>query len=494
MPERRTVIILGFLTAVSVSAYLLASMFQRGPGFPLDDAWIHQTYARNLATLGEWSFVPGQPSAGSTAPLWSLLLAIGHVLGLGPYVWTYFLGFLILWGFGLLAYWATRRLLPERPNWAWAAGIFFIFEWHLVWSTASGMETALFALIVTTILVILLLVSHSHQAAASVWLLLGLLIGVSVWLRPEGVTLLGPVILGALLIQTGKPYAWKKILAVLVGFLLLFGPYLIFNRQLAGEWWPNTFYAKQAEYAILRELPLLRRLVQQFTLPLLGAGVLLLPGFAAAAWQGVQRRQWGLISSIIWLVGHLVLYAFRLPVTYQHGRYAIPMLPIFFLIGILGMAEVARLSSPVLLPRVVSRVWVITSGAVLAGFWVIGLNAYVEDVTIIETEMVDTAQWIAQNTEPDATIAAHDIGALGYFAPRPILDLAGLVSPDVIPFIRDEAQLAEYIDEQDGIYLMTFPNWYPQLIEGRELIYQSDGQLSFELSGENMSVYEWTNP
>ena len=328
------------------------------------------------------------------------------------------------------------------------------------------METALFALIVTAILVILMSISYSHQVAASVWLLLGLLIGVSIWLRPEGVTLLGPVILGALLTQTGKPYPWKKVLAVVAGFLLLFGPYLIFNRQLAGEWWPNTFYAKQAEYAILRELPLLRRLVQQFTLPLLGAGVLLLPGFVAAAWQGVQRRQWGLIFSIIWLVGHLVLYAFRLPVTYQHGRYAIPMLPIFFLIGILGMAETARLSSPVLLPRVVSRVWVMTSGAVLAGFWVIGLNAYVEDVTIIETEMVDTAQWIAQNTEPDATIAAHDIGALGYFAPRPILDLAGLVSPDVIPFIRDEAQLAEYIDEQDGTISDDFPKLVPSIDRG----------------------------
>ena len=84
MPERRTVIILGFLAAVSVSAYLLASMFQRGPGFPLDDAWIHQTYARNLATLGEWSFVPGQPSAGSTAPLWSLLLSIGTCTWIRP--------------------------------------------------------------------------------------------------------------------------------------------------------------------------------------------------------------------------------------------------------------------------------------------------------------------------------------------------------------------------------------------------------------------------
>ena len=59
------------------------------PGFPLDDAWIHQTYARNLAAAGRWEYVPGATSAGSTAPLWTLLLAAGYLLH-GPYLlWTY---------------------------------------------------------------------------------------------------------------------------------------------------------------------------------------------------------------------------------------------------------------------------------------------------------------------------------------------------------------------------------------------------------------------
>jgi hypothetical protein len=100
--------LLALVSALSVTGYLLASRLVYRLGFPLDDAWIHQTYARNLALHGEWAFLPGQPSAGSTAPLWSALLAVGHVVHLGPYVWTYLLG------------WATLLLVAQVVCWLFA--------------------------------------------------------------------------------------------------------------------------------------------------------------------------------------------------------------------------------------------------------------------------------------------------------------------------------------------------------------------------------------
>ena len=57
------------LACAAGGAYLLTAALGYGEaGFPLDDAWIHQVYARNLATTGVWAFVPGQTSAGSTSP------------------------------------------------------------------------------------------------------------------------------------------------------------------------------------------------------------------------------------------------------------------------------------------------------------------------------------------------------------------------------------------------------------------------------------------
>ncbi|MCX7841016.1 MAG: hypothetical protein N2559_16390, partial [Anaerolineae bacterium] len=81
---------------VSASVYLIFSSARGVIGFPLDDAWIHQVYARNLATRGEFAFFPSQPSAGSTSPLWTMLLAVGYVLRLDFRVWAFLLGVILL--------------------------------------------------------------------------------------------------------------------------------------------------------------------------------------------------------------------------------------------------------------------------------------------------------------------------------------------------------------------------------------------------------------
>ena len=101
---------------------------------------------------------------------------------------------------------------------------------------------------------------------------------------------------------------------------------------------------------------------------------------------------------------------------------------------------------------------------------------------------------IAANTEKDALIAAHDIGALGYFSNRSLVDLAGLTTPEVIPFIRNEAQLREFLQKKKVNYLVTFPNWYPELVEQAELIFSTQGSFSPAMGGENMSVYRLVIP
>ncbi len=491
--SRRNVLILGLVSALSIGGYIFASSQLYGIGFPLDDAWIHQTYARNLASGEGWSFFPGEPSAGLTAPLWALMLSLGFLIGLGPFVFTFLLGWAVLWGISVLGVYTWRWLSDKRGWWEIGAGLLLVIEWHLVWAASSGMETLLFSALVFIVLVWLFdLTKEGTSNQTFKWLRVGLLIGLSIWVRPEGLTLLGPAGFVAVFSHGDWNQRVKRSLLVLVGFVLVFSFYLNFNRWLADAWWPNTFYAKQTEYAIHRQFPLSQRLFSQFSLLLVGVGVVLLPGYLYSFYSSYRKKSWGAISAWLWVIGFVGLYAIRLPVTYQHGRYIMPVVPVFLLLGYAGVAEIVRTDTPKRWKRIFSLVWVLLIPAIDVVFWFMGAQAYAQDVAFINSEMVVMAQWIAGNTNEDELIAAHDIGALGYFTQRPILDLAGLVSPEVIPFIRDEDLIKEYLNENHLTYLVTFPSWYPDLVKDVQKIYHTGGQFSQALGGENMSVYLWS--
>ena len=491
------IFLLGLISALSLGGYLAYSNAVYRSGFPLDDAWIHQTYARNLALTGQMAFFPGQPSAGSTAPAWTVLLALGHLLRINELAWAYFLGWILLWGLAAIAWAGFGMLGFTGRSWGLAAGFLLAVEWHLVWAAGSGMETLLQAVLILLVLAGSLWLEKSERQQKPVaragwpWLLVGGLVGLSAWVRPDGLTLL--VLVGWVAALGAWPTHAKLRIAIyfMAGFTLLFLPYLWFNLQLAGEVWPNTFYAKQAEYAVLRAAPLWQRGLAEFYLPLIGVGILLLPGLIISIAWCLHKRYWPALGGVLWLIGYLGIYALRLPVTYQHGRYIIPAMPVFFLYGLAGLAGWHETIPASRRASLLNRTWSLACIAILLCFWVIGARSYAWDVAVIETEMVSTARWVSRNIPAGARLAAHDIGALGYFGGRGIVDLAGLVSPEVIPFIRDEDALESFLREENVDYLVTFPGWYPNLTRRFESFYTSSGTFSPMSGGENMVVFRW---
>jgi hypothetical protein len=485
LPKRDALVIA--LAVCSIAAlYLLASHLTYTIGFPLDDSWIHQTYARSLALNGEWAFRPGIPSAGSTAPLWSALLAIGFLLNLSPYIWTYLLGIVTLFALAVLCEWAVRKLVaPYRPRLPWV-GIFIALEWHLVWAGMSGMETLLHALIVTTVLV--LLMTNSHR-----YLTLGLLTGVSIWVRPDGLTLLGPALMTMFLTQGDMRSRVSAVFRYLIGFGVLFGFYLLFNLAIGGTPMPNTFYAKQAEYVEWQALPVVARLGQMLLQLLVGPSLVLVPGVIGWLVKAARDRSWATIASFIWCFGYMWLYISRLPV-YQHGRYIMPAMPVFFLFGLLAFAQFDKGKLFGRYHWIAQTVWRGGIAMLTFGFIVLGARSYARDVAVIESEMVATAKWVAENLPPEAVIAAHDIGALGYFDDHDLIDLAGLVSPEVIPFIRDEEQIAAFLNEKNADYLIAFPEFYPLLSQNAEIAFKTDSKFTQAFGHENMTVYRWRGP
>ena len=473
------------LTAAVVLGYLAWSQRTYRLGFPLDDAWIHQTYARNLAQRGEWAFLPGRPSAGSTSPLWTVLLAAGHALRTDPRAWAYLLGTAALAMTALAALQWARRRSGHVPWVAAAAAVTVVLEWHLVWAAASGMETLLIGGLA-------LLAFSAMESGKSHPFRLGALIGAGLWIRPDALLLLGAGVWHA---WTRPPRTWptafRETMALTSGLACALVPYLLFLRWIGGEWWPSTFYAKQSEYWALTQAPLLQRAIDLLRAPLAGAGGLLLLGLLVEAIRLARARRWHTLAPHLWMAAYVGAYALRLPVSYQHGRYLMPLLPTLIVLGWCGVSPWFEAGAG-RMRWIAGRAWVGAVAVVLALFLVLGGRAYAQDVAIIESEMVDTARWVAGHTPPGAAVAAHDIGALGYFGERALIDLAGLTDPELIPILRDEAALARAMDARRVDYLVTFPGWYPTLTSCGDPIYVSQGSFSPGAGGENMVVYRWT--
>jgi hypothetical protein len=482
---RSLALILAIISCVSVLVYLLASYKFFRIGFPLDDAWIHQTYARNLAATGKWVFLPGQVSGGSTSPLWTITLSMGYLLHIPFKIWTFGSGLLMLWGCGFLAEIIIRnQVVNYHPKFPWI-GSLMIFEWHLTWAAVSGMETLMFTFLVMWIL-------QSLLTEKPGFLGIGLFIGGIIWLRPDGILLLFPACLVAIINNSPNKQRSINLGKIIIGFGILFLSYLVFSHAVSGNPWPTTFYAKQAEYASLMNLSIFYRFWRISTQLLIGVGCVLLPGFILAVVQAIRNRKWGILAITFWILGEIGLYAMRLPVTYQHGRYVIPCMYVFFIISCIGLVEdfqKVRQAGRWFL----SITWKLSIGIILIAFWGYGALIYSKDVAFIESEMVATSNWIAKNIPSESLIAAHDIGALGYFGDHEIIDLAGLITPELIPILRDETRLREYLQVHKVDYLMVFPDWYSDLTRGLPIIYSTGGRFAPSMGGTNMVLYRWLN-
>lgn len=145
----------------------------------------------------------------------------------------------------------------------------------------------------------------------------------------------------------------------------------------------------------------------------------------------------------------------------------------------------ALLALGIVLPRARARAAALgVSALVLAGFARSAIQepgraeAHGADVLRIAHMHVGTGRWLAANTPRDARIGANDIGAIGYYSQRAIVDLFGLLDARILRFRRhasgglgvthaERSDLrAEFLREPglDCDYLALFPEWYPGLL------------------------------
>lgn len=456
-------------TAVVTLFYYLFTLLQLTGGqlgAPLDDAWIHLQFARNIAQGHGFSYNPGQPTPGSTAPLWTILLALPALFSTEA---SFLLGsVLLLSGVGYLtavgiAYGFALDL--SRKVWvALLAGWGTALTGRFLWAGLSGMEATLFAAVSLTAVWLFTRVGLRWWVAV--------LFGLASQLRPEGHLLFALAVLvqgAGFMVQGAKGRVqgvaglrafiasfWQPVLV----YALISLPYVLFSLSTTGQPLPNTFYAKAGSDGAYGW----RFLQDTVRLHFFDNSVAF--GLMLVGWWATWRKS---PLTAVWLVGLPLIFAFTVDGVWHHGRYTMPLIPFVMVTAALGAHWLAQKLPN---PRVAQAVLPLL--LLLGGLWQVPAWATMLGHNAREIIEIDVALgvWLGENTAVGDIIAVDDIGAIAFFSEREIVDLNGLVSPELWPAIRQaerprrNQELTRLLSlrDQPPAYVASFPLWRWEII------------------------------
>ena len=439
----RDVVIIAACVAVFTAAGIPVA------GSMTDDTYIHMQYARNLAEAGELSFNRGDPSYGATSPLWVGILALVHLAGGDLATWCR----VFSWVAGALSialiYLFVMKLDGRRLVAGAAAAVLASEAWLLRWS-ATGMESSLALLMVLACL--FAAVTSTRSAGRSV--LFGLLLFSACLVRPEAGLMVPAAVISFAVAERATPLR-KRFLWLLVFTVLMTG-WLLLIRLHTGTFLPLTAGAKQGRPAFGTGM-LVSALI---SLKIIGA-TLLFPAAAAAVFfaAGIFRDR-RLLEGVSGLSRGglllLLLWVFLLPAVYVifdfHvlSRYLLPVIPAIVAVGIAGAARLLRNARPKTMQKVIVLIAAATMLQSLVFYFKVVVSPTREFSKGLDEVLVPMGRWLADNSPPGSVVASPDIGAIGYFSEREVLDLGGLVTPEIND-MRKRIDVERIIDE--GLYL-----------------------------------------
>jgi uncharacterized membrane protein len=439
-------------------------------GFPLDDAWIHAQFAHSLATGHGFSYTGDRWVAGSTAPAWTLVLALGSLITPQIVIVAKALGLLFQALTGIFA----ARLgawLTDSKLVGFSAGLLAAAVPILVWGGPSGMEVPLAACLV-------LLGIECHLRTRSgpgprwtgiAWLALASLV------RPESLIIMALALADLIWLWFRQRERGREILVASGAAAIVLVPWVIFDYVTIGRPLPTTFYAKSGS-GLARALEQHDLVMAQRDLMVFGPQAVtnfisvLADQFGLAVWLIPVGLVWGLITAsrrqaTVLLLLILIVVPFAMGVTapqrlkLTNERYVPQLIAIAAVLAAMGTVPVVRLLSRV---RYAELAIPILLAAAVAWRAPARAQDFAIGVKNINELHVALGQWINRHLPIDAVVGTNDVGAIAYFGRRRILDLEGLVSPEALEF-RGIGRGLRVVETFHPDYLAIFPHWYPEI-------------------------------
>ncbi len=411
-----------------MGAVLLLGLSQHPSSF--DDAYITYRYARNIALGRGFVYNIGERVLGTTTPLYALLLAglsliwsdipaLSHYIG----VITWMLCVPVIYGIGREG---------SRAGAGLVAGAFVAFNPLIV--RVVGMETSLYVLFV-------LLAFFLYLKEQPLWT--ALCASLAFLTRWDGILVIGVLIFAEL------PKARKAALKMSVVCAAIIVPWLVYSYVNFGSIFPNTFYAK---------------LGQGRNEGLGGAGLgTFEQGLLLIAESAYAEKRLFILLPLLWIVGLYSVVTRRFkwwPIllwtaSYTCGYIALgvlrfswyypPLVPSLALLAAGGIDTAVQFVAQRLNLKVGRY-------AFLAVLCVLCLIPHIEwsiesrrtQMDVHSASYVKVGNWLQVHTPPDSSVALLEIGIIGFYSDRTVVDTMGLVSPGMLGHLGDWIQTLQF--------------------------------------------------
>jgi hypothetical protein len=419
-------------------------------GQPGDDPYITYRYAYNLAHGNGFVYNVGERVQSTTTPLYTLLLAGAGLAGLDIPTAGYYLSIVALLGHGVccvgfvvaagLSRWiglGTVALTFASPVTPFGLGaempLLMVLAWGSWWAAAEGR-----------------------------WHIAALLAAFATVTRGDGVLVGAALALVYLYVyRKVSPRRWPWSAALI--YLLLAIPWYIFAWLYFGSPLPATLGAKQAQGAAEGAATFLEGLLLFWRHSFGALEALWLPAlFVMAAGVGtlLWRRGW-LLLPVVWAT--LFIGGFALLGVPRYPWYYSPLVP---------MAALALILGGGMLGAALVRRYRVRNAGQMGLFWgsilVLLLAGAPFLLASIEGRRLEpvpryrlymqVGDWLAQNTPPEVSVGAEEVGLLGYHSQRRIIDFVGLIQPEVAPR-RAAGDNLWAVQTYSPDYIVAFPPW-----------------------------------
>lgn len=429
---------------------LYAFFYARG----YDDPYITYHYAANLARGDGFVFNIGEHLLSTTTPLYTLLLALAGFVGFDIPLVSTALGCLSLAVGGWVFWQLGQHWHTQTAGWV---GL-LLYPLHPLLTVTLSNETAL---CLTLGLLGLLLTVRKQMAQAAIVLALATLA------RHDAVIIAALCASYHFGFKVWRLDFWKQ--RQLIVFCLLYGglllPWFGFAWGYFGAPMPITLMVKQQQGKMAISQLFLAGFRDyasyHWTYPTYFLhSVTLVVGLVAAFWR---RSPW------LWLVAWSGLYALAYSLLQVPGYfwYFGPVVPGVVALMAVGAEFIAQRfavltqhKSQVTIPQ--SFILHLSSFTLLFALllWLPQVRSTMQLKDLNDNRLglyQKTGEWLRANTPPTASVGTLEVGIIGYFAQRRLVDFAGLLQPDV-------AQQMQSNSTYDDLALWAWDRYQPDYL------------------------------